>query len=107
MVLSSKFTQMNCMSRAVLNVTYSKIFPQQPAEALHATVRAYLLEQLSGLDPTSVLVIRKLIRAGLRDKNDFDAVNLRETYEQARRFASGKPQERFAMVARKEIKHKL
>jgi hypothetical protein len=43
-------------------------------------VRAHLLEELRGLDPTALLVMRGLIRRGLHEKNDPDAVNLRESY---------------------------
>lgn len=43
-------------------------------------VRQTLLDELHGLDPTAVLVTKQLIRAGLNDKNDPDAVNLRESY---------------------------
>ena len=90
-------------------------------------MRAHLLEELRGLDPTALLVVRRLIRRGLYEKNDPDAVNLRESYgekkthyflntsvvmvsffaAQAERFASGTPTEQFAKIARKEIKHKL
>ena len=66
-----------------------------------------LLSELQGLDPTALLVVKKLLKAGLADKNDPDAVNLRESYAQAERFASGIPGERFRKIAAKEIKHKL
>lgn len=39
-----------------------------------------MLAELEGLDPTSVLVMKKLIKAGMADQNDPDAVNLRESY---------------------------
>jgi hypothetical protein len=58
----------------------SKIFPQQSAESFHREVRTLLKTELEGLDPTAVLTAKKLIKAGLSDKNDFDAVNLRESY---------------------------
>ena len=70
-------------------------------------MRRHLLEELEGLEPTALLVTKKLLRAGLDEKNNPDAVNLRETYAQAERFASGIPGVRFGMVARKEIRHKL
>lgn len=63
-----------------LDYVHSRIFPSQPAELFHAAVRRSLLDDLSGLDSTAVLVVKKLIRAGLKDKNDPDAVNLRESY---------------------------
>ena len=83
------------------------------------------MRELSGLDPAALLTVKKLIRAGLNERNNRDAVNLRESYgelplvcfermdlfnvwtAQAARFASGVPLERFGQIARKEIKHKL
>ncbi|KAF5381027.1 hypothetical protein D9615_003915 [Tricholomella constricta] len=85
----------------------NQIFPAQSAESFHLAVRKQLLEELHGLDPTALLEVKRLIRAALKDKNDPDAVNLRESYAQAARFASGVPMEQFAKIARKEIKHKL
>ncbi|KZT26247.1 ClpP crotonase [Neolentinus lepideus HHB14362 ss-1] len=85
----------------------NRIFTQQDVPSFHAAVRATVLEQLDGLDSTALLTMKKLIRQGLNDKNDADAVNLRESYAQAERLASGTPSVRFAKVARKEIKHKL
>jgi len=85
----------------------NQIFPTQSVDSFHMAVRKQLLDELYGLDPTALLEVKKLIRAGLKDKNDPDAVNLRESYAQAARFASGIPMEQFAKIARKEIKHKL
>lgn len=65
------------------------------------------MSELAGLDPAALLVVKQLIKMGLKDKNDPDAVNLRESYAQAERFASGKPGERFRKLAVKEIRHKL
>ncbi|TFK42626.1 ClpP/crotonase-like domain-containing protein [Crucibulum laeve] len=83
------------------------ILPQQPVESFHESVRKHLLNELSGLDPTALLTMKGLIKAGLYDKNNPDAVNLRESYAQAERFASGIPARQFARIAAKEIKHKL
>lgn len=47
--------------------------------------------ELEGLDPTALLAVKRLIRAGLYEKNNPDAVNMRESYEQAARIASGVP----------------
>ncbi|KAG6832375.1 hypothetical protein H0H92_002643 [Tricholoma furcatifolium] len=85
----------------------NKIFPEQSVDSFHAAVRSQLLEELRGLDPAALLEVKSLIRAALRDKNDPDAVNLRESYAQAARFATGIPSERFAKIAQKELKHKL
>ncbi|KAF9552353.1 ClpP/crotonase [Agrocybe pediades] len=85
----------------------NKIFPQQEAESFHGEVRKLLLSELEGLDPSALLVMRGLIRPGLHEKNDPDAVNLRESYAQAERFASGIPAVQFMRIANKEIKHKL
>ena len=43
-------------------------------------MRIHLLNELNGLDPAAILSIKKLLRAGLNEKNDPDAVNLRESY---------------------------
>ena len=48
-----------------------------------------------------------MIQFGINEKNSKDAANLRESYAQAERFASGEPAERFGKIARKEIRHKL
>lgn len=85
----------------------SKIFPSQPTELFHVAVREHLLGELDGLDRSSVLTIRALLKAGLSERNDPDAVNLRESYAQAEKMATGIPARRFGMIARKEIKHKL
>jgi len=85
----------------------NKIFPAQSVESFHAAVRAYVEDQLSGLDPGAILTVKKLIQAGISEKNNKDGTNLRETYEQAGRFASGIPSDRFGKISRKEIKHKL
>ncbi|KAF8955031.1 ClpP/crotonase-like domain-containing protein [Flammula alnicola] len=87
---------------------YNKIYPAQSVESFHSTVRSELQAELAGLDPTALLVMRSLIRRGLHEKNDPDAVNLREMFlAQAERFASGIPYQQFARIATKEIKHKL
>lgn len=85
----------------------SKIFPAQPTDEFHSSVRAHLESELEGLDPAALLTVKKLIRAGISEKNNPDAANLRESYAQAERFASGIPIERFMKIANKEIKHKL
>ncbi|KAL5490488.1 hypothetical protein ACEPAI_5321 [Sanghuangporus weigelae] len=84
-----------------------KIFPRQSCESFHAAVRKHLEGQLEGLDPTAVLKIKELIQYGINEKNSKDGTNLRESFAQAERFASGVPMERFFKVATKEIKHKL
>ncbi|KAJ7940685.1 ClpP/crotonase-like domain-containing protein [Mycena leptocephala] len=85
----------------------NKILPLQSPQSFHAAVRAIILEDLRGLDPAALLVVKRLIRAGLTEKNNPDAVNLRESYAQAERFASGVPGKQFLKIARKEIRHKL
>ncbi|KAF5310149.1 hypothetical protein D9619_010391 [Psilocybe cf. subviscida] len=86
---------------------YNKIFPEQSVESFHDSVRSLLLAELEGLNPEALLVMRSLIRRGLHEQNDPDAVNLREAYAQAERFASGVPFTQFVRIANKEIKHKL
>lgn len=85
----------------------SKIFPEQSVPAFQAEVRKLILSELDGLDPGALLGVKKLIKAGLNDQHNLDAVNLRESYAQAERFATGIPGDRFAKIARKELRHKL
>ncbi|KAK0503213.1 ClpP/crotonase-like domain-containing protein [Armillaria luteobubalina] len=85
----------------------NKIFPSSSVDGFHAAVRQHLQSELEGLDPTALLSVKKLLRAGLDEKNNPDAVNLRESYAQSERFASGIPAERFGQIARREIRHKL
>ena len=58
----------------------SQIFPLQTTESFHGAIRKHILEELSGLNPAALLNVKKLIRAGLNEKNNPDAVNLRESY---------------------------
>ena len=75
--------------------------------SFHAAVRDLVLAELEGLDPGALLGVKRLIKAGLNDQHNLDAVNLRESYAQASRFETGIPIDRFARIARKELKHKL
>lgn len=85
----------------------SKIFPSQPVQSFHTAVRTHIQTELRGLDPGAVLGVKRLINAGLEESCKMDLANMRESYAQAERLASGVPEQRFAMIARKEIKHKL
>ncbi|KAJ7063256.1 ClpP/crotonase-like domain-containing protein, partial [Mycena amicta] len=85
----------------------NQILPQQPVESFHKAVRAMILEDMRGLDPAALLEVKRLIKKGLDEKNAMDGVNLRESYAQAERFASGIPAQQFMRIANKEIKHKL
>ncbi|KAL0580236.1 hypothetical protein V5O48_001741 [Marasmius crinis-equi] len=85
----------------------NEILPSQSDKEFHAAVRAKIQGELAGLDPASLLNVRKLLRAGMYEKNNPDAVNLRESYAQAQRFMSGTPAVQFGRIARKEIRHKL
>jgi hypothetical protein len=69
----------------------SEIFPSQSTESFHEAVRKRVEADLKQAEPGALLAIKKLIRAGLRDKNDPDLVNMRESLEQARRVATGIP----------------
>lgn len=85
----------------------SKILPDQSVPDFHSSIKTLVLSELEGLDPTALLAVKKLLKDSLKDKNDPDAINLRESYAQAERFASGVPGKRFAQLAAKEIRHKL
>jgi len=88
-------------------LAFSKIFPSQTTESFHKAVHQHLLSELDGLQQSSLLAIKSLIKAGIAEKNNPDALNLRESYAQAQRLCSGVPSDRFGMIARKEIRHKL
>ncbi|KAH9894855.1 ClpP/crotonase [Cubamyces lactineus] len=85
----------------------NQVLPQQTVPEFQSAVRRLVLERLQNSDPVSLLTIKRLIKKGLDDQHSFDAVNLRESYALAERFASGVPVERLQMIARKELKHKL
>ena len=85
----------------------SQILPEQPVPEFQAAVRRLVLAELEGLEPVALLRLKRLTKIGLNEQYNFDAVNLRESYALAERFASGVPSERLAKVARKELRHKL
>jgi hypothetical protein len=58
----------------------SEIIPATSTEQFNDAVRDLVLRELEGLDPASILAVKKLIKAGLHEKNNPDAVNLREGY---------------------------
>jgi len=85
----------------------NQIFPQQSTEEFQVSVRKHVLQQIDGLDPASFLAVKKLIREGIHEKNNPDGVNMRESYEQAARIASGVPSAQFGRIHRKEVKPRL
>ncbi|KAI6028359.1 ClpP/crotonase-like domain-containing protein [Pisolithus orientalis] len=93
LIFNKKMTAQELLECGFIN----KIFPSKSTETFHLAVRQYLHSELKGLDPASILA----------EKNNPDALNLRESYAQAERFRSGVPSIRFGMLARKEIRHKL
>ena len=107
--LSSKFDEWLCGFNMGTDdpSPCSKIFPKQSVESFHRTVREHLLEQFQTLDHSAMLTVKRLIQFGINEKNSKDGTNLRESYEQAARLATGIPQRRFAMIAQREIRHKL
>ena len=109
-LLDCKFVKCDPISLSLNFLTYafsSKIFPKQSVESFHAAVRAHVQSELESLDLSAVLEVKKLIKSGLEESNNSDAANLRESYAQSARMASGVPRERFRKIARKELKHKL
>jgi len=90
-----------------ISFAHSEIFPESPVEEFHKGVRQRVAAELDGLVPEAVLKTKQLLRFGLKEKNDMDSVLLREGYAQAERFVTGVPAERFAKIARREIRHKL
>ncbi|KAG1761584.1 ClpP/crotonase-like domain-containing protein [Suillus occidentalis] len=103
LILNKKISASEMLECGFIN----KIFPSNSTEEFHSAVHQHLKKEFDGLVPASVLAIKALIKAGLNDKNNFHAVNLRESYAQAERFSSGIPAERFGKIAKKEIRHKL
>ncbi|KAG2108366.1 ClpP/crotonase-like domain-containing protein [Suillus discolor] len=103
LILNKKISASEMLECGFVN----KIFPSKSTEEFHSAVHQHLKKELDGLVPASIFAIKTLIKAGLNEKNDFHAVNLRESYAQAERFSSGIPAERFSKIAKKEIKHKL
>lgn len=83
------------------------MFQEQPVESFHRAVQEHLRSELDGLVPAAVLGVKRLLKTAGAERNNLDAVNLRESMTQAGRFATGVPAERFGQIARKEIKHKL
>ena len=83
------------------------MFPTQAVDSFHRAVRAHVQGELGGLEPAAVLGVKQLINAGLDESSRMDLANMRESYAQAARLATGVPSQRFKMIARKEIKHKL
>ncbi|KAG2058109.1 ClpP/crotonase [Suillus hirtellus] len=103
LILNKKISASEMLECGFVN----KIFPAKSTEEFHSAVQQHLKKELDDLVPASIFAIKTLIKAGLNEKNDFHAVNLRESYAQAERFSSGIPAERFSKIAKKEIKHKL
>lgn len=95
--------------------TNSKIFPPSPsakthdeiAKDLHAQVYAYLLDLIEPLDPSALLASKAIIKQGLIEQNNPDAVNVREATATINQFIEGVPSQRFGEIARKERRHKL
>jgi len=60
--------------------------------------------QIDGLQLDAIVKSKSLIRAALPDP---EPTNVREVFAGAERFATGKPQEQFAKLANKQMRHKL
>ncbi|OAX44603.1 ClpP crotonase [Rhizopogon vinicolor AM-OR11-026] len=103
LILNKKLSASEMLECGFIN----KIIPSKSTEEFHSAVHQHLVKELDGLVPASIRAIKSLIKAGLNEKNNFDAVNLRESYAQAERFSSGIPAERFKQIAKREIRHKL
>jgi len=102
LIFGKKLTAQDLLACGFVN----KIFDCK-SEDFSNVVRAYVQSELKDLDPEAILATKGLIQAAACDRSNPDAANMREAYVQARRFASGVPAERFAKIARKELRHKL
>ncbi|KAI0328374.1 hypothetical protein GY45DRAFT_1338164 [Cubamyces sp. BRFM 1775] len=78
-----------------------------PVPEFQAAVRKLILAELEDLNTDALLGMKRLMKAGLNEQHDLDAVNLRESYALGERFASAITSERLGKIARKELKHKL
>jgi len=103
LIWGKKLTAVELLNCGFVN----KICKATSAEQFNEVVRKEVLTELKDLVPAAVLTSKKLLQQAADERNQPDAVNLRESYSQARRFASGVPSEQFGKIARKEIKHKL
>lgn len=65
---------------------------------------AYLEDKFSGIDTDAAIKTKALIKATLPDP---DPSNIREIFAGSQQLASGKPQEAFAKLANKQMRHKL
>ncbi|CAE6415407.1 unnamed protein product [Rhizoctonia solani] len=85
----------------------NQVFSAEDTTGFHRQAREHLLDRLDGLDPAALLSTKRMIQAGVHEKNDPRVVNFRESFLQAERFAGGVPGRRFGQLARKEVKHRL
>lgn len=76
-------------------------------ESFHKSVDTHMRSELEGLDLDAVLVVKGLLKTVANERSSMEATIMRESMAQAARFATGVPAERFAKIAKKEIKHKL
>ncbi|BGP32224.1 hypothetical protein JCM10296v2_004004 [Rhodotorula toruloides] len=112
------------------NGFFNGLFPPQPDTSFRKALLASLEQQLAGLELDAIVKSKQLIRAALPDpeqvyvpQSSFDTPttksilmkslvlvprsNAREVFAGAERFATGKPQARFAQLASKQMRHKI
>ncbi|GAA5825904.1 hypothetical protein JCM5353_004548 [Sporobolomyces roseus] len=80
------------------------IFPKQKDDEFRKTVLDYLEQQFSGKDLDAVITSKRLVKACYPNS---DTANIREVFQGAEQFATGKPQAVFAQLASKSLRHKL
>ncbi|SCV72102.1 BQ2448_4796 [Microbotryum intermedium] len=81
-----------------------QIFPQSSDAAFLQSLMTYLKEKFATLDLDACLKTKQLIKQTLPDP---DPSNIRELFAAAEQFASGRPQQKFADIAAKKMRHKL
>ncbi|BGO99782.1 3,2-trans-enoyl-CoA isomerase [Rhodotorula toruloides] len=86
------------------NGFFNGLFPPQPDTSFRKALLASLEQQLAGLELDAIVKSKQLIRAALPDP---EQANAREVFAGAERFATGKPQARFAQLASKQMRHKI
>ena len=107
LILSKQIPAADLLACGFLNKIYPTPKDLKDCSEFHAAVlqdvRREFLDR--GLNPESMLLMKKLIRAAWEEK--LEAANVNEAFMGLERFLSGAPQEEFGKMARGEKKHKL
>ncbi|GAA5984189.1 hypothetical protein JCM10908_006085 [Rhodotorula pacifica] len=100
LLLGRKLSARELLANGFVN----EVFPNQSSPDFVKQVLSHLDQKLDGLELDAILTSKSLIRASLIDP---EATNEREILAGGDRFATGKPQARFAKLAAKQMRHKI